>query len=114
MQLQVSLPAFMASFVVRQRGADAARGMQQGMAQSTNTCTHACSACLLQNMPHTRLNDNQQEEKEGERVWETQEKEGRKAEEGREAEKGIPGGRVGPSPKHRLRVRVTELKYVVL
>ena len=62
MQLQVSLPAFMAWFVVRQRGADAARGMQQGMAQSSNTCTHACSACLLQNIPNSRLNDNQQEQ----------------------------------------------------
>ena len=62
MQLQVSLPAFMAWFVVRQRGADAARGMQQAMAQSSNTCTHACSARLLQNIPNSRLNDNQQEQ----------------------------------------------------
>ena len=55
MQLQESLPAFMAWFVVRQRGADAARGRQQEMARSSNTCTHDCSACPLIRIPSSRL-----------------------------------------------------------
>ena len=80
----------MAWFVVRQRGADAARGRQQEMARSSNTYTHDCSTCLLLNIPNCRLNDAQQEEKEREREREGQ---GEKEEGKGGMEGGMEGGR---------------------